>query len=97
METRGLPFGSIALERARHAFLTVGIIDLLMSSAAWHGWSIPRGDASDNAPLSKRDPGEVARAEYSLDHERPSTRFTVTIAGLRIGGSLWTIQDFHAQ
>jgi hypothetical protein len=34
METKGLLFGSIGLERARHVFLTVGIIDLLMSSAA---------------------------------------------------------------
>jgi hypothetical protein len=80
METKGLLFGSIGLERARHVFLTVGIINLLMSSAAWRGWSILRGDASNNAPLSKRDKGEVARDEYSLDHERPSTRFMVTIA-----------------
>jgi len=42
METKGLLFGSIGLERARHVFLTVGIIDLLMSSAAWRGWSILR-------------------------------------------------------
>ena len=72
METKGLA-------RARRVFLTVGIIDLLMSSAAWRGWSILRGDASSNASLSKRD-SEVARDEYSLDHERPSTRFMVTIA-----------------
>jgi hypothetical protein len=77
---KGLLFGSIGLERARHVFLTVGIINLLMSRAAWRGWSILRGDASNNAPLSKRDKGEVARDEYSLDHERPSTRFMVTIA-----------------
>ncbi len=78
-------FGSIGLERARHVFLTVGIIDLLMSSsAAWRGWSILRGDASNNAPLSRQDSGEVARDEYSLDHERPSTRFMVTIDGLGI-------------
>ena len=72
MQTKGLLFGSIGLERARHVFLTVGIIDLLMSSAAWRGWSILRGDAVNHAPLSKRDSGEVARDEYSLDHERPS-------------------------
>jgi hypothetical protein len=84
METKGLLFGSIGLERARHVFLTVGIIDLLMSSAAWRGWSILRGDASNNVPLSKRDSGEVARDEYSLDHERPSTRFMVIIASLGI-------------
>jgi hypothetical protein len=84
METKGLLFGSIGLERARHVFLTVGIIDLLMSSAAWRGWSILRGDASNNAPRSKRDSGEVARDEYSLDHERPSARFMVTIASLGI-------------
>jgi CoA-transferase family III len=53
METKGLLFGSIGLERARHVFLTVGIIDLLMSSAAWRGWSILRGDASNNAPESR--------------------------------------------
>ena len=87
METKGLLFGSIGLERARHVFLTVGIIDLLMSSAAWRGWSILRGDASNNAPLSKRDSGEVARDEYSLDHERPSTglakskRYSITTRG----------------
>ena len=77
-------FGSIGLERAGHVFLTVGIIDLLMSIAAWRGWSILRGDASNNAPLSQRDSGEAARDEYSLDHERPSTRFMVTIASLGI-------------
>ena len=55
-----------------------------MSSAAWRGWSILRGDALNNAPLSKRDSGEGARDEYSLDHERPSTRFMVTIASLGI-------------
>jgi hypothetical protein len=48
METKGWLFGSIGLERAGHVFLTVGIIDLLMSSAAWRGWSILRGDASNN-------------------------------------------------
>jgi hypothetical protein len=31
METKGLLFGSIGLERAGHVFLKVGIIDLLMS------------------------------------------------------------------
>ena len=45
MQTKGLLFGSIVLERAGHVFLTVGIIDLLMSIAAWRGWSILRGDA----------------------------------------------------
>ena len=84
METKGLLFGSIDLEGARHVFLMVGIIDLLMSIAAWRGWSILWGAASSNAPLSKRDSGEVARDEYSLDHERPSTRFMVTIASLGI-------------
>jgi hypothetical protein len=84
MEIKGLLFGSIGLERARHVFLTVGIIDLLARSVAWRGWSILRGDASNNAPLSKRDSGEVARDEYSLDHERPSTRFMVTIDSLGI-------------
>lgn len=66
METKGLLFGSIGLERAGHVFLAVGIIDLLMSIAAWHGWSILQGDASNTAPLSKRDSGEVARDEYSM-------------------------------
>ena len=84
METNGLLFGSTGLERARRVFLTVGIIDLLISSAAWRGWSILRGDASNHAPLSKRDSREVARDEYSLDHERRSTRFMVTIASLGI-------------
>ena len=74
METKGLLFGPIGLERAGHVFLTVGSIELLMSIAAWRGWSILRGDASNTAPLGKRDSGEVARDEYSLDHERPSTR-----------------------
>jgi hypothetical protein len=50
METEGLPFGCIGLERAGHVFPTVGIIDLLMSIPAWRGWSILRGDASNNAP-----------------------------------------------
>jgi hypothetical protein len=31
MQTKGLLFGSIGLERAGHVFLTVGIIDLLMN------------------------------------------------------------------
>jgi hypothetical protein len=84
METKGLLFGSIGLERARHVFLKVGIIDLLMSSAVWRGWSILRREASNNAPLSKRDSGEVARDEYSPDHERPFTRFMVIIASLGI-------------
>jgi hypothetical protein len=64
MKTKGLLFGSIGLERARHVFLTVGIIDLLMSIAAWRGWTTLWGDASNNAPLTKRDSGEVARDEY---------------------------------
>lgn len=84
MKTKGLLFSSIGLERARHVFLTVGIINLLMSSAAWRDWLILRGDDSNNAPLSKRDSGEVACEEYSLDHERSSTRFMVTIASLGI-------------
>jgi hypothetical protein len=78
METNGLLSGSIGLERAGHIFLMAGIIDLLMNIAAWRGWSILGGDASNNAPLSKRDSEEVARDEYSLDHERPSTRFMAT-------------------
>ena len=53
METKGLLFGSIGLERAGHVFLTVGIIDLLMSSAAWRGCPILRGDASNNVPESR--------------------------------------------
>ena len=53
METKRLLFGSIGLERARHVFPTVGIIDLLMSIAAWRGWSMLRGDASNNAPESR--------------------------------------------
>lgn len=84
METKGWLFGSISLERAGNVFLAVGIIDLRMRIAAWRGWSILRGDASNHAPLSKLDSGEVARDEYSLDHERPSTRFMVTIASLGI-------------
>ena len=80
----GLLFGSFSLERAGYVFLTVGIIDLLMSIAAWRGWSILRGDVSNNAPLSKLDSGEVARDEYALDRERPSTRFIVTIASIGV-------------
>ena len=80
----GLLFGSIGLQRAGYVLLTVGILDLLMSMAAWQGWSILRGDTSNNAPLSKRDSGEVARDEYSLDYERPSTRFLVTIASIGV-------------
>ena len=80
----GLLFGSLGLEGAGHVFLTVGILDLLMSIAVWRGWSILRGDASNNAPLSKRDSGEVAPDEYSMDHQRPSTEFIVRIAGIGI-------------
>src|SRR5512138_174103 len=80
----GLLLGSISRERVGYVFLTVGILDLLMSIAAWRGWSILRGDTSNNAPLSKRDSGEGARDEFSLDPERPCTRFMVTIAGLGI-------------
>jgi hypothetical protein len=58
METKGLLVGSTGLDRAAHVIPAVGIIDLLMSSAAWRGWSILRADASNNAPLSKRDSGE---------------------------------------
>ena len=72
METKGLLFGSIGSESAGHVFLRVGMIELLMSSAAWRGWSILRGNASNIAPLSRRDSGEMARDEYSLDHERPT-------------------------
>ena len=53
METKGLLFDSIGLKSAGHVFPTVGIIDLLMSSVAWRGWSILRGDASNNAPESR--------------------------------------------
>lgn len=77
-------FGFIDLERVGQVFLTVGIIDLIMSIAAWRGWSILRGDISNNAPLNRRDSGEVARDEYSLDHARPSTGFIVKIAGIGI-------------
>jgi hypothetical protein len=37
METKGWQFDSIGLERTRHVFLMVGIIDFRMSSAAWRG------------------------------------------------------------
>jgi hypothetical protein len=80
----GLLFGSIGWERVGYVFLTVGILNLLMSIAAWRGWSILRGDTSNNAPLSKRDSGEVARDAYSLDHERPSTQFIATIASIGV-------------
>jgi hypothetical protein len=43
METKGLLFGSIDLERAGHVFSVVGILNLLMSIAAWRGSSILRG------------------------------------------------------
>ncbi len=61
MDTKGLLFGSIGLQRAWHVFLTVGIIDLLISIAVWRGWSILQGNASNNAPLSQRGLREVAR------------------------------------
>lgn len=77
-------FGSIGLERVGQVFLAVGIIDLIMSMAAWRGWPILRGDASNQRPLNKRDSGEVARDEFSWDYESPSTGFTVKIAALGI-------------
>jgi hypothetical protein len=73
----GALLGSIGLERTGQVFLAIGIIDLIMSIAAWRGWSILRGDISNNAPLSKQDSGEVAGDEYLIEHDRPSTGFVV--------------------
>ncbi len=76
----GVLLDSLGLERAGQVFLTVGIIDLLMSLAAWRNWPILRGDISNNAPLSKRDSGEMARDEFSMDHDRPSAGFAIELA-----------------
>lgn len=76
----GVLFGSLGLDRAGQVFLIVGMIDLIMSIAAWRGWPILRGDSWNPAPLSKRDSGEPARDEYATDHERPSTEFVVKVA-----------------
>lgn len=76
--------GSIGLERTGQIFLAVGIIDLIMSIAAWRGWPILRGDISNQAPLSKSDSGEVARHEFSQDRERPSTGFVMKIAAIGV-------------
>jgi amino acid transporter len=80
----GSLLGSLGLDRAGQVFLAVGIIDLIMSIAALRGWPMLRGDISNLAPLSKRDSGEAARDEYSMDHDRPSTGFAVevTITGI---------------
>ncbi len=84
----GVLLGSIGLEKAGQVFLTVGIIDILMSLAAWRRWPILRGDVSNNAPLNKRDSGEAARDEYSMDQDRPSAGFvarTAVIGGVAFG------------
>ena len=97
METKGLLFGSIGLARAGHVFLTVGMIDILMSLAAWRRWPILRGDVSNNAPLNRRDSGEAARDEYSADRDRPSAGFIVTtavIGAVAIGVGVVLLQFF---
>jgi hypothetical protein len=80
----GSLLGSIGWERVGQVFLAVGIIDLILSIAAWRGWPILRGDIANNTPLSKRDSGEAARDEYAIAHDHPSTGFVVKIAGIGI-------------
>lgn len=76
--------GSIGWKRVGEVFLAVGIIDIILSIAAWRGWPILRGDISNNAPLSNRDFGEVAREEYATAHIRQSIGFVMRIAGIGI-------------
>lgn len=76
----GMLLGFVGVERVGQVFLAVGVIDLIMSIAAWRGWPILRGDISNNAPLNKRESGEVARDKYAVDHDRPSTGFVVKVA-----------------
>src|SRR5512138_1969517 len=95
--TAGVLFSSLGLDRAAYVFLTVGIIDILMSLAAWRRWPILRGDVSNNTPLTRRDSGEVARDEYSADHDQPSARFIVTtavIGAVTVGVGVVLLQFF---
>jgi hypothetical protein len=80
----GSILGFIGWNRVGQVFLAAGIIDLILSIAAWRGWPILRGDIANDAPLSKRDSSEAASDEYALAHVRPSIRFVVKIAGIGI-------------
>lgn len=80
----GSLLGSIGWERVGQVFLVVGIIDLILSIAAWRGWPILRGDISNNAALSKRDYGEATRDKYSVDDDHPSAGFLMRITGVGI-------------
>jgi hypothetical protein len=76
----GSLFGFISPQRTGQVFLAIGIIDLVMSMAAWRGWPMLRGNISDLAPFNKRDSDEITHNEYSLDHERPSIGFVLRVA-----------------
>jgi hypothetical protein len=76
--------GLISWERVGQIFLAVGIIDLILSIAAWQGWPILRGDVANNNPLSKLDSREAASDEFAIAYDRPSTGFIVKIAGIGI-------------
>jgi hypothetical protein len=76
--------GFIGWNRVGQVFLAVGIIDIILSIAAWRGWPILRGDIANDAPLSKRDSSEAATGNYALADVRPSIGFVVKIAGIGI-------------
>ena len=80
----GSLLGSIGWERVGQIFLAVGIIDLILSIAAWRGWPILRGDIANNAPLSNRDSREATSDEYAIAHGHPTIGFEVKIAGIGI-------------
>jgi hypothetical protein len=66
----GSLLGLISWERVGQVSLAVGIIDLILSIAAWRGWPILRGDIALNNPLSKRDSREATCDEYAIARER---------------------------
>ncbi len=73
-------FGFISVLRVGQVVLALGIIDLLISLAAFFGWPVLRGDVTNLAPLNRQESFEIVRDDYTVNHNRPSTVFAIRIA-----------------
>jgi hypothetical protein len=76
----GLLAGFLSLDRTGQLFLALGLIDLLMSLAAWRSWPVLRGDISNQGSLTRQDVGEADRSAAVTAQDRPSPRFIVLTA-----------------
>lgn len=73
-------FGFISLLRVGQGILALGIINLVISLAAFFGWPVLRGDVTDLAPINRQESFEIARDEYALNHDRASSVFAIKVA-----------------